>query len=234
MEEAFSTILSIALATHHHPLWDLFRQWTKSNRTSGRKIRTASDFISSHPVPILPSDAALSETLLARLVRYGVSDRDAIFVIARTLLGLVILRTYLKLQPSHDGHIWKVWLEGGFKRRLTPAEGAYEACTMTRTGVDTDGAIRSIPSRGLHRLGLQITPCEDPCTEDDSLLVNCPHISWEQGQDYQLSGPRTTGTPGPTAKPRPLPVKRKRKPDDSDERVERHAPPGGVDCTVGF
>ena len=228
MEDAFSTILSIAVTTRQHPLWDLFLKWTRSNGTSSRKIRTASDFLSSHPVPILPGDAALSEPLLARLVRNGVSE-DAVFVIARILFGLVVLRTYLELQPSHDGHIWKMWSEGKFRRRLTPAERAFEACTTTRTGIGADGTIQSTPSNGLHRLGLRIIPCADPCVEDDSFLVDYPPVSWEQGKDYQLSGPRTGETSGLTSgltsKPRPRPIKRKRKVDDSGERAEQDRTP---------
>lgn len=216
MEDALPSILSIALTACHHPLWDLFRQWTRSNG-SGKKIHKASDFLSSHQVPILPGDAALSEPFLVRLTRNGVSDTDAIFVIARILFGLVTLRTYLRLQPSHDAHIWKLWSEGKFKRKLTPAEKALEACTMTRTEVGAGGTIQPIPSLRLRQL--QIVPCTDLCVEDDSLLVDYPSTCWEQSQDYQLSGPGTTEMSELAAKPkpRPKPVKRKRQPDGRTE-----------------
>ena len=218
MEDAFPSILSIACLRHHHPLWDLFRQWNEPTGLPGNKTHKASNFLSSHPVPILLGDAALSERLLVRLVQRGVSDEDAVFVIARILFGLVTLRTYLKLQPSHDAHIWKIWSEGKFKRRLTPAERALEACTTTRTAVGTRGAIQSIPCHRLRQLGFKIIPGPDPCIGDDSFLVDYPPTTWEQGQNYQLSRQGATATPEPVAKPRPLPVKRKRQPDDSGER----------------
>ena len=85
---------------------------------------------------------------------------------------------------------------------------------MTRIEVGADGAIRSIPSHGSQRFPLRIIPCADPCVEDDSFLVDCPPVYWEQGQDYQLSGSGTAETPELTAKSRPRPVKRKRREDD--------------------
>lgn len=215
MEDAFPSILSIARSDRHHPLWDFFHQWNGAAGLPGDKMHKASNFLSSHPVPILLGDAALSEPLLVRLVQSGVSDNDAVFVIARILFGLVTLRTYLELQPSHDAHIWKVWSEGKFKRRLTPAERALEACTMTRTAAGTLGAIQPIPCHRSHRLGFKIIPSPDPCTETDSFLVDYPPTHWEQGQDCQLSRLGATETLEPVAKPRPRPVQRKRQPDDS-------------------
>jgi hypothetical protein len=216
MENAFHSILSIALTTCHHPLWDLFRQWTTLHR-SDKKIHEASNFLSSHPVPILLGDAALSEPLLTRLTRCGVWDKAAVFVIARILFGLVTLRTYLRLQPSHDAHIWKLWSEGKFKRRLTPAERALEACTMTRTEVGGGGTIKPIPSLRLRKLN--IIPCMDPCIEDDTLLVDYPPTSWEESQDHQLSGPGATEMQELKSKPRPKPrlAMRQREPDEGKE-----------------
>jgi hypothetical protein len=208
MENAFPSILSIALTNRHHPLWDMFRQWNESAGLSGNKIHKAAAFLSSHPVPILLGDAALSEPLLARLARRGVYNEDAVFVIARILFGLVALRTYLGLQPPHDAHIWRVWSEGKFKRRLTPAERALEACTTTRIAVGAEGAIQSIPFHKSLQLGFKIIPCTDPCTEDDSLLVDYPPTSWEKAQDCQLSGPEATATSGSVAKPRPRPTRK--------------------------
>lgn len=152
------------------------------------------------------------------LTRHGVSDTDAVFVIARLLFGLVTLRTYLDLQPSHDAHIWTMWSEGKFKHRLTPAERALEACTMTRSAVGTGGAIQSIPYHRSCQLGFKIIACTDPCIKDDSFLVDYPPTRWEQSQYFQLSGPGATETPELGVRPRPRP-KRKRQLDDMGERA---------------
>lgn len=206
MDDAFPAILAIARRVCHHPLWDVYQQWTEANGAPGHILRTASNFTAAHPVPILPGDAGLSEPFLARLLQIGVRDSaKAIFVIARTLFYLVILRTYLGLQPSHDAHIWRIWRAGTFRRRFTPAERALHACTTVRTGVCADGSIKSRPHSGIR---LKIVPFQETHAGADSSLIDHPEVNWLESSEQMLSNqgryraeessPKHTNRPRPT------------------------------------
>lgn len=216
MIDAFPMVLNIARRACHHPLWDVYQKWVKANSPSEQSLRATSDFMAVHLVPILPGDAALSEPLLTRLLGEAVPDPDtAVFVIARILFGLVALRTYLGLQPSHDAHIWRLWLEGRLKKRPTVAERVLQACTTIRMGSDANGIVSSIPYSESDQSGFKIIPCLEPCADDDSLLVDYPQIHWLESSEQQLSSP---GAPSfveaamVESRSRPRPTKRARKP----------------------
>jgi hypothetical protein len=211
MDDAFPAILAIARRISHHPLWDVHQQWVEVNYAPGRDLQTASKFMAMHSVPILPGDAGLSEPFLTRLLQMKVQDPGtAVFVIARILLNLVVLRTYLGLQPSHDAHVWRTWRAGALKRRYTAAERALQACTTIRTGVGVDGFIKSRPYTGPRP---KIVACLEPCVDADPLLIDHPQVNWSESPDQILSGqgihPAEESNPKPRG--RPQPVKRVRR-----------------------
>ena len=211
MTDAFPVIHNIARRACHHPLWDVYKKWLKTNNPSERSLRIASGFMAEHSVPVLPGDAALSEPLLARLLREEVPDPDiAVFVIARTLFDLVVLRTYLGLQPSHDAHVWRLWMEGRLKRRPTTAERALQACTTIRTGISANGIINSIPYNEPGQSNFKI-PCLESCIDDDISLVEFPQTHWLESSEQQLSGPGIPAFVKVTmTEPRPCPRPTKR------------------------
>ena len=189
MADAYTVIGNIAHRVCPHPLWDVYRGWIETNNLPEQSLRTASDFVTTHPVPILPGDAALSEPLLTRLLAEGIPDPDiAVFVIARILFGLVVLRTYLGLKPSHDAHIWRLWLGGELRRRYTTAERALQACTTIRVGASAKGVLDVIPHNGPSRPSFKITPSLEPCTDDDASLVEHLQIHWSESSNQWLSG----------------------------------------------
>lgn len=212
MDDALPTILTIARKVHCHPLWDVYQQWTEANGSLGRNLRLSSEFMTAHSVPILPGDAGLSEPFLARLLQMGVQDSGTtVFVIAQILFHLVILRTYLGLQPSHDAHIWRTWRSGAFKRRYTPAERVLQACTTIRIGVGVDGSIESRPNTGSH---FKIVPCSEDCVDADTLLIEHPEVNWLESSEQMLSGQGVhhAEESSPKCRGRPRPVKRAPRP----------------------
>jgi len=214
MNDAFPMILNIAFRACNHPLWDVYQKWAKPKGPSGRRLQTASDFVAVHSVPILPGDAALSQPLLTRLLEERVPDPDtAVFVIARTLFDLVTLRTYLGLKPSHDAHIWRLWLEGCLRKRPTTAERALQACTTIRIGASANGTLNSIPYNRPGRSGFKIIPSLEPCVDNDASLVDCPRVSWSESSEQQLSCPGMPSLVKVTtteSRPRPRPTRRAR------------------------
>ena len=129
LSNAYPRVLQIITGTVPHPIMDFIKD--VALESTGTKIDQAVNFHRSHPIPTLPSDSTLVTPHLQKLIgEVGVvPDRDLlIFGVAKVLFELVIIRSYLGLNPAHDAHIYEAWSQKLLCRRSTPEERALEAC----------------------------------------------------------------------------------------------------------